>query len=108
MQKIGKIGFVLVIASSSCWGMAQDSLHFKGQVSAWALYNPDNALPVYAGGRYIPQLNYYVQLPGEKLIDFEASANINGTGGLSSLRYRSCRWKDKTLPVMGQVFYQPV
>jgi hypothetical protein len=81
MLKAGKIGLVMIFASSSCWGMAQDSLHFKGQLSAWALYNPGNALPVYLGGRYIPQLNYNIQLPKESLIDFEASANINGNVG---------------------------
>jgi len=61
--------------------MAQDSLHFKGQASAWALYNPDNDLQVWAGARYIPQLNYIIPLAENRLIDFEASANINGTAG---------------------------
>ncbi|MBN1416912.1 MAG: hypothetical protein JW973_17580 [Bacteroidales bacterium] len=81
MQKVIKIWIVMVVASSPCWGMAQDSLQFKGQMSAWALYNPDIALPVYLGGRYIPQLNYSIQLPKQGLIDFEASANINGLFG---------------------------
>jgi len=81
MPKAGKIWLVLIIASSSCWGVAQDSLHFKGQMSAWALYNPDNTLPFYAGGRYLPQLNYNIQLPKVRLVDFEASANINGLAG---------------------------
>ncbi len=81
MQKIGKIGFIIPFAFSVCWGMAQDSLQFKGQMSAWALYNPDIAMPVFFGGRYIPQLNYSIQLPDNRLIDFEASANINGLAG---------------------------
>ncbi len=60
---------------------AQDSLMFKGQLSAWALYNGGLDLPVYMGGRYIPQLNYEISLQNDRLIDFEASANINGNFG---------------------------
>jgi hypothetical protein len=60
---------------------AQDSLQFKGQVSAWALYNPDNDLQVWAGARYLPQLNYAIPLAENRLIDFEVSANMNGTIG---------------------------
>jgi len=83
MPKAGKIWLVLIIASSSFWGVAQDSLHFKGQLSAWALYTPDITLPVHGGGRYIPQLNYNIQLSEDRLIDFEASANINGMAGFN-------------------------
>jgi hypothetical protein len=60
---------------------AQDSLMFKGQLSAWALYNGGLDLPIYMGGRYIPQLNYEIQLQNDKLIDFEASVNMNGNFG---------------------------
>lgn len=71
----------MITASTAGWGMAQDSLQFSGQLSAWALYNPDIALPVYMGGRYIPQLNYGIQLPKGSTVDFEASVNINGLIG---------------------------
>ncbi|MBN2274896.1 MAG: hypothetical protein JXK95_11220, partial [Bacteroidales bacterium] len=81
MSKVREIGLILLFASASCRGMAQDSLQFKGQMSAWALYNPGNTLPIYLGGRYIPQLNYSIQLPKKGKIDFEASANINGMAG---------------------------
>jgi hypothetical protein len=60
---------------------AQDSLMFKGQLSAWVLYNGSLDLPVYMGGRYIPQLNYEINLKNDHLIDFEASANLNGNFG---------------------------
>jgi hypothetical protein len=33
------------------------------------------------GGRYIPAVNYSIKLPKQKMIDFEASANIFGTFG---------------------------
>jgi hypothetical protein len=56
---------------------------FKGQLSAWTLYNGGLDLPIYMGGRYIPQLNYEVKLPNDKQIDFEASANISGNFGFN-------------------------
>lgn len=58
------------------------SLEYKGQLSIWANFNPKNPYPLYLGGRYIPQLNYEIQLPKNKLIDFEASANIYGETGI--------------------------
>ncbi len=60
----------------------QDTLKFKGQLSTWAHFNPDNPYPLYLGGRYIPQLNYEIQLPNSKLIDFELSANLYGDAGI--------------------------
>ena len=60
----------------------QSSLLFKGQLSTWAHFNPNNAYPLYLGGRYIPQLNYEIQFPNSKLLDFEASANIYGDVGI--------------------------
>jgi hypothetical protein len=56
-----------------------DSLMFKGQVSVFELFNPNATLPLWTGARYIPQLNYEINLPEQKKIDFEASANIYGT-----------------------------
>lgn len=61
--------------------IAQDSLNFKGQLSSWILYNGGNDLPVYLGGRYIPQLNYGLKINKDNYIDFEASVNINGSAG---------------------------
>lgn len=56
-----------------------DSLQISGQLSVWAHYNQSNSLPVFFGGRYIPTANYRIQLPNEKLIDFEGSANLYGS-----------------------------
>jgi len=61
----------------------QDSLSFKGQLSTWMLYNGGNDLPVYMGGRYIPQLNYDLQFQKDRHIDFEASFNIIGSAGFN-------------------------
>jgi hypothetical protein len=62
-------------------GSAQDSLIYKGQFSAYSHVNTNNEFPWWNGGRYIPQLNYELRGSDEKLIDFEASANIYGNAG---------------------------
>ena len=64
-------------------GLAQDSLRFKGQASVWMLYNGANNLPVYLGGRYIPQLNYSLPVKNDHKFDFEASVNLNGNVGFN-------------------------
>ena len=56
-------------------------LQFKGQASAWTNFNPSNELELWGGARYLPQLNLEFGEESKKLIDFEASANINGTLG---------------------------
>ncbi|MFH0841176.1 MAG: hypothetical protein V1903_01015 [Bacteroidota bacterium] len=61
---------------------AQDSLHFRGQLSAYTHLNPSNTLPWWNGARYIPQLNYRYDLKENRLIDFEASANLYGNMGI--------------------------
>ena len=60
------------------------TLAFKGQLSAWALYNGGLDLPVYTGGRYIPQLNYEYNFGNSQKLDFEASLNLNGLMGFNS------------------------
>lgn len=62
---------------------ASDTLNFKGQLSLYSHYNPDNTLQWWNGARYIPQLNYEYRLPSNQLIDFEASANLYGNIGLN-------------------------
>lgn len=61
---------------------AKDTLIFSGQLSAWGLYNKENSLPVYVGTRYIPTLNYSIQLQNDRKLDFEASANLYGNVGI--------------------------
>jgi hypothetical protein len=75
------IGLVYLFGFFAAKGAVQDSLIFKGQLSAWSLYNPENTLSVYSGIRYLPNLNYHVKLQHDKRIDFEASINLNGTAG---------------------------
>ncbi len=72
--------FSLVMAQDTL-SITKDTLTFQGQLTGWVHYNKSNALPVYMGGRYIPQLNYQIKMPDARLIDFEGSANIMGTSG---------------------------
>jgi hypothetical protein len=83
MQKIIQTLFSILLLILTVSSPAQDSLGFKGQISTWILYNGGNELPVYLGGRYIPQLNYNLDLKNNKKIDFEASLNINGSAGFN-------------------------
>lgn len=83
MQRVIPIIFVCFIFTFPANSFSQDSLSFKGQISTWMLYNGGNELPVYLGGRYIPQLNYNLALKNDHKIDFEASVNINGSVGFN-------------------------
>jgi hypothetical protein len=69
------------LAQDTLKGKGTDTLVFSGQLSAWTNYNPSNDLPLWLGGRYIPQINYSYRLRNKKLIDFEVSANVNGSSG---------------------------
>jgi len=57
-------------------------LAFKGQLSAWGLLNGNNNYPLHLGARYIPQTNFEIQLPKQKLIDFEASTSLFTDAGI--------------------------
>jgi len=83
MQKIIQILSFPLFLTLPVKSPAQDSLSLKGQLSTWMLYNGSNDLPVYMGGRYIPQLNYDLVLKNDQKIDFEASVNINGSAGFN-------------------------
>jgi hypothetical protein len=74
--------FPLKIEAQYRGNRVQDSTFFKGQLSAWEHYNPDNKLPLWSGVRYIPQLNFEIKPAKKSLIDIEASANIFGNAGL--------------------------
>ena len=59
--------------------LAQNKLEYDGQLSLIGSYAPDNDLPLFFGGRYIPELSYGFPLDSTKLMDFEASVNISGS-----------------------------
>lgn len=75
-------GYVLTnIAQDTLDINVRDTLLFSGQLSSWINYSHKNDLPLWLGARYIPQVNYNLNLKNKKLIDFEVSANIHGAGG---------------------------
>lgn len=96
MQRVIIIKFVSFFLILPVTSTAQDSLAVKGQVSSWILYSGGNALPLYLGGRYIPQLNYDLTLKNDHKIDFEASLNINGSAGMHP--FDSVRWTGQLKP----------
>jgi hypothetical protein len=69
---------------------------FKGQLSAYTHINPHNKLAWWNGGRYIPQLNYELNLSRNRLLDFEASTNIYGNAGIDP--FDSCSVNGKIKP----------
>lgn len=61
---------------------AQDSVAFKGQLSAYTHVNSSNTFPWMSGIRYIPQLNLGRRWNDKNLIDLEASANLFANAGV--------------------------
>src|SRR5665647_928878 len=80
MSRSYSISFILLLLAISVVG--QDSLRFSGQLSSWANANTGNNLPLRGGVRYIPQINYSVQVGSKGQFDTEVSANIYGSAGL--------------------------
>ncbi len=79
MKALKAILFLLCIFQLNV--LLAKNLQFKGQASAWINYNPTVNPDLWAGARYIPQLNYKFGEASNNLFDFELSANINGTIG---------------------------
>lgn len=65
----------ITIAASS---EITDSLIIQGQISGWTYFNKNNEYPLRSGLRYIPQANFKIKFSENKLLDFEASANLYG------------------------------
>ncbi len=74
------VGFII----SAGFAESQELPLFKGQFSSYSNFNPANELPWWNGIRYIPQLNYEVQLSESRRVDFEASTNIYGNLGINN------------------------
>ena len=82
MLKFTFILFFVLVPALPIVAQIKDYVGLRGQASAWANINPGNDLPLRMGLRYIPQLNINAQLGDGRLLDFEFSANINGSGGI--------------------------
>ena len=79
MKKLEASIFLLIFILSYLDIHAQHAFEFKGEASAYGSYSPDNDLDLFFGGRYLPELNYGYTFENKSLLDFEASANINGS-----------------------------
>jgi hypothetical protein len=62
---------------------AQDTLQFRGQLSAWGAASTGGDLPLWLGGRSISQANYEVHAGRNLMLDAEASINLGGAAGFS-------------------------
>jgi hypothetical protein len=74
------IPLVIIISSSGLLG--QDSLAFRGQVSAYTHLNSVSDMPLWIGGRYLPQMNWGHSFEGGTLFDTELTASLYGNLGL--------------------------
>jgi hypothetical protein len=81
MRRIFCIVSIFLLTALSSNSSAQDSLVFREQLSAWLQASPGSYNTFWSGVRYIPQVNYSVSLPRERLIDFEGSLNIAALAG---------------------------
>lgn len=59
--------------------VAQKPLSFSGQLSGLASFSPQNDLSLFAGIRYLPQLNYNKQLDTFSSFEAELAFNISGS-----------------------------
>ncbi len=62
--------------------ISQEPIRFSGQLSSWVNITSGNELPLWGGGRYIPQINLSQPLKNNHLLDAEFSANIYGSAGI--------------------------
>ncbi len=83
MRRFLTIWLIVGSFGANALNPVRDTLHFRGQISAWANVSLANDLPARVGGRIIPQANYKIFLPSRHLLDFEVSANIRGSSGFS-------------------------
>lgn len=72
------LGLLLVLSGALQAGTA---LTFRGQASGWANVNPGQEFSLWLGMRYLPQIHFQTLFGETRLLDFELSANIHGSGG---------------------------
>jgi hypothetical protein len=72
---------MVVLAAFPGMSIDAQNSQWNGQLSAWGMVNDTHELPLWMGGRWLPQFNFQLNPESEYLWDFEASANINGAAG---------------------------
>ncbi|HLW07792.1 MAG TPA: hypothetical protein VKY45_09510 [Marinilabiliaceae bacterium] len=79
MKKLIAPIYLLLLLFTNLEVHAQHAFAFKGEASAYGSYSPDNDLDLFFGGRYLPEINCGYAFENKSLLDFELSANINGS-----------------------------
>lgn len=85
MNKHFAILLLILLLVNLATAQIQNSKHaieFKGQALSWLHYNPSNEQSLLIGGRYLPQLNYKLDLKGNRLFDVEVSGNLFGSAAI--------------------------
>ncbi|GAO30138.1 hypothetical protein [Geofilum rubicundum] len=75
------ISIIILLAFIPGISVDSQNSQWSGQLSAWGMVNDTHELPLWMGGRWLPQFNYQLNPESERLWDFEASANLNGAAG---------------------------
>ena len=78
--------------------LSRDSLRFSGQVVFWGIGNYNKAFHGEIGLRFIPQLNYGIQMGKKNLLDWECSFNTYAGGSFDSLETNPL-----SLPIKGAI-----
>jgi len=77
LKYIKNLAALFAILLLICEKGSSQQIIFKGQLSGWAGYYTGATLPLLAGGRYLPQVNYET-----KGAEFEVAANIFGNSSI--------------------------
>ncbi|RIH65604.1 hypothetical protein D1164_08010 [Mariniphaga sediminis] len=95
MNRLKYILLLTILIFNSGENIAQDFLNFKGQLSAYSHFNPNNDFPWWNGGRYIPEAHFEISPKEGRLFDIEASANLYGNIGMESFSHTVSNGKIK-------------
>lgn len=89
MNRISSIIIFLLLLFFLKASAAKPELNFSGQVVAWTTASLENPLLIQPGARFVPTFTGKYSLMNSNVIDFEASANING-----SVTFENDVWAD--------------
>lgn len=78
MKRTQHFVLLILILLLSEISFGQKGLVFDGQLSGFTNYSPEADKDLLLGLRYIPELNYNLQLTKTKALSFQAAANIFG------------------------------
>lgn len=73
------ISITILIFVFICISNAETNLEIDGEVSVFANYGPDNYINTQFAGRYLPEILYSIDLGQGSILDFDLSANLNGS-----------------------------